>query len=188
MSPRAFPTIALLPAFAVLALLALGGCGGSDFTGDVKVPHGYNVYRGNGVSFVHPASWSPTTRTLARGVTEIRFADPGGKGPAAAAVSLTIEPGVGARFEAQLDSERAVLESVGGAEVSQDAVDVPGADKAFRSTVEVPDRGSGPSASQAVDVLLPDGRHLALAAGAPDSRRDAIDADAVITSLRLERP
>jgi hypothetical protein len=188
MTPRSFPALALLPAAALLAVLALGGCGGADFKGDVNVPDGYTVYRGGGVSFVHPAAWKPTTRTLTKGVTEIRFQDPGAKGPAPAAVSLTVEPGVGARFEAQLDSERSVLEGVGGAKVSQDAVDVPGARKAFRSTIKVPDHGTGPSASQAIDVLAADGRHVALAAGAPDSQRDALDTDAVIASLRLEQP
>jgi hypothetical protein len=187
MTSRTFPILALLPAAAVLAVLALGGCGGADFKGDVKVPDGYVVYRGPGVSFVHPAGWKPTTRSLTKGVTEIRFQDPGARGPAPAAVSLTVEPGVGTRFEAQLDSERAVLEAVGGAKVSQDAVDVPGARKAFRSKIEIPDRGTGSSASQAVDVLAADGRHLALAAGAPESQRDAIDVDAVIASLRLEQ-
>jgi hypothetical protein len=43
-----------------------------------------------------------------------------------------------------------------------------------------------PSTSEAVDVLTQDGRHLALAAGAPDDREDAVDASAVVESLRLE--
>ena len=80
-----------------------------------------------------------------------------------------------------LDSERAVLETAGGAKVSQDEVDVPGARKAYRSTIE-----SDAAKSEAVDVLLPDGRHVALAAGAPDGQGDALDVDAVIGSLRVE--
>jgi hypothetical protein len=76
-----------------------------------------------------------------------------------------------------LESERAVLETTGGADVSQEEIDVPGARKAYRSTIE------GDSAtSQAVDVLAADGRHLALAAGGGD-----LDVDAVIGSLRLEQ-
>ena len=80
-----------------------------------------------------------------------------------------------------LDSERAVLETTGGAEVSQDEVDVPGAQKAYRSTIE-----SDAARSEAVDVLLPDGRHVALAAGAPEGEDGALDVDAVVGSLRVE--
>ena len=34
-------------------------------------------------------------------------------------------------------------------------------------------------------MLAPDGRHLALAAGGPEGEQDALDADAVIASLRV---
>jgi hypothetical protein len=176
MASRSFPFLALLP--AALATLALLSCGGSDFEGEADVPEGYATYRGNGVSFIHPGAWKPTTRELGKGITEVRFQDPAAADDADAAVSLTVQSGVGDRFDAMLDSEREVLETAGGADVSQDEVDVPGARKAYRSTIE-----TGSSASQAVDVLTPDGRHLALAAGGDD---DALDVDAVITSLRLE--
>lgn len=168
---RPLPLLALL-----IAALALPGCGGSDFEGKPDVPDGYATYRGNGVSFVHPAAWKPTTTELGKGVTEVRFQDPAAKG--AAAVSLTVQPGVGDRFDAVLDSEREVLETTAGADVSQDEVDVPGARKAYRSTIE-----TDAATSKAVDVLAPDGRHLALAAGGDD---DALDVDAVVASLRLE--
>jgi ABC-type glycerol-3-phosphate transport system substrate-binding protein len=175
MASRSFPFLALLPASALLALFALLGCGGPSFEGQVDVPDGYATYRGNGVSFIHPAAWKPTTRDLGKGITEVRFQDPAADD---AAVSLTVQPGVGDRFDAMLDSEREVLETTGGADVSQDEVDVPGARKAYRSTIE-----TGSAASQAVDVLMTDGRHLALAAGGD---HDELDVDAVITSLRLE--
>ena len=174
MAVRPFPLLALLPATALLATFALLGCGGPDFKGRVDVPDGYATYRGNGVSFVHPASWKLTTRELGKGITEVRFQDPSG---ADAAVSLTVQPDVGERFDALLESERTVLETAGGADVSQDEVELPGALKAYRSTID----GDG-ATSQAVDVLAPDGRHLALAAGG-----DELDVDAVIRSLRLER-
>jgi hypothetical protein len=174
MAARPFPFLALLPATALLATFALLGCGGPDFKGEVDVPDGYATYRGNGVSFVHPATWKPATRELGKGITEVRFQNPAGSG---AAVSLTVHADVGARFEAQLESERAVLEAAGGADVSQDEVELPGARRAYRSTIEGED-----ATSEAVDVLAPDGRHLALAAGG-----DELDVDAVIRSLRLER-
>ena len=74
-----------------------------------------------------------------------------------------------------------MLESAGGAEVSHEDVDVPGADKAVRSTIE-----SSGASSQALDLLAPDGRHVALAAGGPEGDLGALDPDAVIGSLRLE--
>lgn len=179
MASRSFPFLALLPATALLATFALLGCGGPSFEGKVDVPDGYATYRGNGVSFIHPAAWKPTTRELGKGITEVRFQDPAAAGDAAPAVSLTVQPGVGDRFDAMLDSERDVLETTAGADVSQDEVDVPGARKAYRSTIE-----TGATKSQAVDVLAPDGRHLALAAGGDE---DTLDVDAVIRSLRLEQ-
>ncbi len=181
MTSRTFPFLALVPALALLAALALPGCGGSDFEGEADVPDGYATYRGEGVSFVHPASWRPKANDLGKGITEIRFQDPAAAGDGDAAVALTIQPDVGDRFDAQLDSERTVLESTGGAGVTQDEVDVPGASKAYRSTIE-----ADGSASEAVDVLAPDGRHIALAAGGPDGQADALDAAAIVNSLRLE--
>ena len=180
-----FPYLALLPAAALLAVLALIGCGDSGFEGDVEVPDGYATYRGGGVSFVHPEAWEPTTRELSEGVTEIRFQAPDATGANAPAVSLTTQDGVGDRFDALLDSQRELLETAGDATVAQEEVDVPGARKAYRSRIELPGDGS-PSTSEAVDVLAADGRHLALAAGAPDDESDAVDAAAVVGSLRLE--
>jgi hypothetical protein len=181
MSSRTFPFLALLPAALLLAALALPGCGGSDFEGEAEVPDGYATYRAEGVSFIHPEAWEPTERDLGKGITEVRFQDPAASGDADASVSLTVQPDVGDRFDALLESERAVLESTAGAGVSQDEVDVPGARKAYRSTIEL-DGGAG----EAIDVLAPDGRHIALAAGGPDDQSDAVDAGAVVDSLRLE--
>jgi hypothetical protein len=180
MTSRRFPFLALLPAAVLLAALAVPGCGGGDFDGAADVPGGYATYRGDGVSFVHPEGWEATERDLGKGITEVRFQDPAAAGEADAAVSLTIQPGVGERFDAMLESERAVLESAGGAGVSQDEVDVPGARKAYRRSIE-----SDGAASEAIDVLAPDGRHIALAAGGPDDQSDAVDAGAVVDSLRL---
>jgi hypothetical protein len=179
---RSLPLLAAL----LLAPVALLGCGGSDFEGEVEVPDGYATYSGNGVSFVHPAAWEPTTRELTDRVTEIRFQDPATDGPNAPAVSFTMQGGVGDRFDAMLDSQRELLETTRDAKVSQEAVDVPGARLAYRSRIELPGDGNGSSTSEAVDVLTPDGRHLALAAGGRDE--DAVDAGAVVDSLRLEQP
>ena len=166
---------------AVFAVLCLGGCGGSDFEGDVDVPDGYATYKGNGVSFVHPEDWQATTKSLGHEITELRFQDPDAGGPAPSAVSFTVQPGAAERFDSQLEGERSVLESAGGAKVSHEDVDVPGATKAVRSTIE-----SSGARSEAIDVLAHDGRHLALAAGGPEGEQDALDADAVIASLRVE--
>jgi hypothetical protein len=118
---RSFPLIALLPAVVLL----LVGCGGSDFEGEIDVPDGYETYSGNGVSFVHPAAWAPTTRALTARVTEIRFQDPETDDPNAAAVSFTMQDDVADRFDAMLDSRRELLETTRDAKVSQEAVDVP---------------------------------------------------------------
>jgi hypothetical protein len=170
------PTAPLL----LLALLVLGGCGGSGFDGDVDVPDGYDTYDQNGVSFVHPAGWRMTTKSLGHDITEVRFQDPDAEGTAPAAISLTVQPGVGERFDRQLESERTVLESAGNAKVSHEDVDVPGATKAVRSTIE-----SSGASSEAVDLLAPDGRHVALAAGGPEGELGELDPGAVIESLRL---
>jgi hypothetical protein len=180
-----FPYLALLPAAVLFAVVALAGCGDSGFEGDVDVPDGYATYRANGVSFVHPEAWKPATRELTDGVTEVRFQAPDASGPNAPAVSLTTQDDVGDRFDALLDSQRDLLESAGDATVSQEEVEVPGATKAYRSRIELPGDGSA-STSEAVDVLAADGRHIALAAGAPDDESDAVDADAVVSSFRLE--
>jgi hypothetical protein len=179
-----FPYLALLPAAVLAAVLALAGCGDSGFDGDVDVPDGYATYSGAGVSFVHPEGWEPTERELTDGVTEIRFQPPGA-GANSPAVSLTTQDDVGDRFDALLDSQRDLLESTADATVSQEEVDVPGATKAYRSRIELPGEGSS-STSEAVDVLAADGRHIALAAGGPDDEGDAVDADAVVSSFRLE--
>ena len=176
----------LPPTLIALALTGAVGCGGgASFDGEVDVPDGYETYRGEGVSFVHPAAWRPSTRSLGHDITEIRFqaADAGRTAPA---VVLTVQPGVGERFDTKVASQRDVLESVGDAEVEQDSVEVPGARKAYLSHIDVPDRGTGPSKSQSVDLLTADGRHLALSAGAPERDADAVDADAVIASLRVD--
>jgi hypothetical protein len=167
---------------AVLIALLIAGCGGgADFEGDVEVPEGYSTYRGEGVSFVHPAGWEPEPRELSGGVSEIRFLPPDAAGANAPAVSLTFQDGVGDRFDALLDAQRELLETAGDATVAQEDAEVPGASKAYRSRIELPE-----ATSEAVDVLTPDGRHIALAAGAPDGQSDAVDADAVVTSFRLE--
>jgi hypothetical protein len=165
----------------LLGLVVLAGCGGPGFDGDVEVPDAYATYRAGEVSFVHPAGWKMTRRSLGHGITEVRFQDPAAEGAAPAAISLTVQPGVGERFDGQLESERSALESAGGAKVSREDVAVPGSAKAVRRTIE-----SSGAASQAVDVLAPDGRHLALAAGGPDGRLGELDPEAVIASLRLE--
>jgi hypothetical protein len=151
-------------------LLCVAGCGGG-----ADVPDGYATYEGNGVSFVHPEGWSASTKSLGHDITEVRFE------AAEAAVSLTVQPGVGERFDSQIEGERAVLESAGGAEVTQEDADVAGASKAVRSTIE-----SGGAKSEAVDVLLPDGRHVALSAGGPEGELGVLDPAAVIASLRVE--
>jgi hypothetical protein len=161
----------LLP--ILLALLAAAGCGGGG-----EIPDGYATYRGNGVSFVHPAGWEATTKSLGHGITEVRFEDPETSGPA---VSLTVQPDVGERFDTQLEGERTVLESAGGAEVTFEEVDVAGAEKAVRSTIE-----SSGAKSEALDVLAPDGRHLALAAGGPKGEQGPLDTGAVVDSFRIE--
>src|SRR5688572_23722416 len=126
MTSRSFPFLALVPALALLVALAVPGCGGSDFEGEADVPDGYATYRGDGVPFIHPQGWKPATKDLGKNITQVLFQDPDA-GEGDAAVSLTIQPDVGDRFDAQLESERKVLETGTGAGVTQDEVDVPGA-------------------------------------------------------------
>ena len=68
---------------AVFAVLCLGGCGGSDFEGDVDVPDGYATYKGNGVSFVHPEDWQATTKSLGHEHHRAALPGPGRRWPGA---------------------------------------------------------------------------------------------------------
>jgi hypothetical protein len=163
---------------SLIVALCLAGCGGADHGGDVDLPDGYVGYSAEGVSFVHPRGWRPTTRSLGHGITEVRFEDPDARG--GAAISLTTQRMAAGRFERRLEDERSVLEGAGGAQVTREDVDVPGAIRAVRSTIESPG-----ASSEALDLLMPGGRHLALAAGAPAGRRGVLDAAAVIASLRV---
>ena len=70
-----------LPLLVLLAVLALPGCGGDDgFDGNADVPDGYATYRGEGVTFVHPAELEADRRvSSSKGLTEVRFQEAGSR-------------------------------------------------------------------------------------------------------------
>jgi hypothetical protein len=178
--PRLTSTIAA--ALALVALLA--GCG-DEQVGGGDVPDGYALYRGEGVSFAHPAGFEAETETNANGVEEVTLKDPDG-GDDAPYVHLTIAPGRGDDIEPLARSLRVTVESsLFKGEVSDEReVDVDGASAARRVAIRQPARDGAVFERESLLVLAPDERFYVLSAVAPESGGD-IDRDAVIRSFRL---
>jgi hypothetical protein len=173
-----------LVATLVLAPLLAAGCGGKDYSGKVDVPKGYSVVRQAGVSFVRPAGFSDQELRTPRGLRQTHFGDPAAAGKGSFVVFST-QAGVGKRFDSLVDDTRRVVESTDG-KVELDAVDVPGAQKAYRSTIDAPDQpGTGDVHSQVLQVLLRDGTYVSLTAGTTE-RDKHVDVDAVLDSFRVQ--
>jgi hypothetical protein len=177
---------ALILTIALAMLAALAGCGGDEPGGGADVPEGYAVYRGEGVSFAHPAGFEAETKTNANGVEEITLKDPDG-GADAPYVHLTIAPDRGDDIDPLLRSVRVATESIFKGEVSGEReVDVDGATAARRVDIRQPSRDGTVFERESLLVLAPDERFYILSAAAPESEEDAIDRDAVIGSFRLQ--
>ena len=177
---RALSSLVLVVLVALLA-----GCGGDELSGAADVPERYSLYRGEGVSFVHPDGFEAETKTNANGVKEVTLKDPAG-GDDAPYIHLTIAPERGDDIEPLARSLRVTTESVFDGEVSDEReVDVEGATAAQRVEIRQPSRSGPVFERESLLVLAPDQRFYVLSAAAPESAGDAIDRDAVIRSFRL---
>jgi hypothetical protein len=166
--------------FALITALAATGCGGAGYKGDVKVPKGYETTKVDGVSFVRPASFTGHDLKTAAGLLHTQYGDPAVKGGEGAFVGVSTLPNARRRFETIVSDARSVIESTDG-KVDVKEVDVPGAEKAYRSTIE-----AGDVRSQMLEVLLEDGTYVSLSAGAPKAHSGGVDAGAVLDSFRVE--
>jgi hypothetical protein len=183
--PTSVARAAALPLAIALAFLtpdaaALAGCGGGDeLSGAADVPDGYSLYRGDGVSFVHPDGFEPEAKTNANGIAEVRLTAPGGGD---AYIHLTIAPDRGSDIEPLARSVRVAAEGLYGAEPGEEReVDVAGATAARRLDIVQPARDGAPRVERRdLLVLAPDGRFFILDAGGA-----GIDRDAVVDSFRL---
>jgi hypothetical protein len=180
--------LSLLAVAAALVATA-AGCGGSDFSGPVDVPKGYVTVRADGVSYVRPAAFRGMGDIeTAEGLRSSPFGDPRTKRTPQALVTFSSEPNARDEFESRVSEARVVIESTDG-KVKSRAVDVKGADKAYRLEIDAPRaEGSEPVAThnQMLMVLLRDGTAVSLTAGGPERDQDALDADAVIDSFRVQ--
>ncbi len=169
---------------------ALTACGGSDdLTGTPKVPEGYTLYKGAGVSFAHPRGWKITERTTADGTPEIQVTDPAAKDTPSPLILLLISAGAEKRFESLVDQRRVVMTEVHDGEIESDsAVELDGAKKALRTTTKTPPaKGTKPVEvrSASIDAVRENGDVVVLVAAAPQRGDSTLDPEKVIDSLRL---
>jgi hypothetical protein len=165
---------------ALIGALAVTGCGGARYKGEVKVPKGYETVKVDGVSFVRPASFTGHDLKTASGLLHTQYGDPAVKGGKGAFVGVSTLPNARKRFETIVSDARSVVESTDG-KVDVDEVDVPGAEKAYRSKIE-----AGDVRSQILEVLLSDGTYVSLSAGTSKDDADGVDTGAVLDSFRVE--
>lgn len=173
----------LLLALAALALLA--GCGGDGNTGEVDVPDGYALYRGEGVVFAHPDGFEAETETNANGIREVTLRDPAA-GDTAPYIHLTVAPDRGADIEPLARSVRVAAETVFKGDVGDEReVEVEGAVAARQVGIRQPARDGTTFERKSLMVLARDERFYILSAAVPESGGDGLDRDAVIRSFRL---
>jgi hypothetical protein len=178
-----------VPAWPALAGAVLSGCGGGGAL-EGEVPAGYVTFRGEGVTFAHPPGWQPERQPFPEGA-EVFFAPPSPGPEPFAQIALRVERGFTPdKFESRIDQVRSGLVQFDSAEiVSDEEVDVEGAQIAFRSVIEVPPGpGTGPLAvrSTIVDLLTDGGALVSLAVPVPEREgEEPVDAEAVLSSLRV---
>ena len=181
-----------LPLMLVGLLTAglLSSCGGSDFSGDPKIPDGYKTYDADGISFAYPGDWQVTERTDQEGAPVVEITPPDKSKTPYGLISVLVSPKAGDRFESLVDQSRIVVRDVNNGKIDSDeSVDIPGAKKALRSTATVPaDQGSDPVEvkSDNLDLVRDNDDVVNLTVAAPQRDGQDFDPAAVVDSFRLK--
>ena len=177
----------------LLGLLTAGllsSCGGSDFSGDPKVPDGYKTYDADGDSFAYPGAWQVAKRTDQEGAPVVEITPPDKSKTPYGLISVLVSPKAGDRFESLVDQSRIVVRDVNNGKIDSDeSVDIPGAKKALRSTATVPaDQGSDPVdvKSDNLDLVRENDDVVNLTVAAPQRDGQDFDPAAVVDSFRLK--
>jgi len=178
----------------LLCLLTAGlltSCGGgSDFSGDPEIPHGYKTYDADGVSFAYPGDWQVAKRTDQEGAPVVEITPPDKSKTPYGLISVLVSPKAGDRFESLVDQSRIVVRDVNNGKIDSDeSVDIPGAKKALRSTATVPaDQGSDPVEvkSDNLDLVRENDDVVNLTVAAPQRDGQDFDPAAVVDSFRLK--
>jgi hypothetical protein len=183
-SPRQIATGLL-----ALALAASGCGGGGDFSGEAETPEGYTTFDGAGVTFAYPDGWQVEETTDPDGGPFVQILPPDKSKTPYGLVQLTVTPKAGERFESLADQRRVVLRELNDGEISSDeAVEIPGAEKALRAIgTTPPGKGNDPVEVKAdsLDVLRSNGDVLTFTVAAPQRGEPELDPEAVVQSFRL---
>lgn len=180
-----------------VALLVVAGIvlAGRDDDRPAAAPAGYATFEtqleGRTVSFAYPRAWGEVERRTESGVQTFRFRGPPDADGERSAVRLAADPDADIGFDAQygLVTAHDRLRMANVREISEEDVDVPGAERAKRLVLEYDlrtDRGATQrSRASSIFAQSADGLFVSLlvdtAAADPD-----VEADAVLGSLTLD--
>jgi len=184
---RALPLL-LLSLIAAGTLASCGG-GGGDFSGDPDVPDGYKTFETTGISFAYPGDWQVEERTDADGAPAVQITPPDKAKTPFGLIQLTVSPDAGDRFESIVDQTRIVVREVNDGEIESDEeVELPGAERALRSTTVTPaGRGTDPVEvrSDGLDVLRDNGDVIGFTVAVPQRDGEDLDPAPIVDTLRL---
>jgi len=182
---------ALLP-FAVLLCLAAAGCGGggSDFSGDAKVPDGYKTYENAGASFAYPPDWQVEDAPSEDGGQVVQITPPDKTDTPYGLIRFSRTPKAGDRFKSLADQRRLVIRDVNDGKIDSDEeVDIPGAKQALRATATTPPgQGSDPVEVKAdsLDVLRENDDVMVLTVASPERKGQSFEPAEIVDTFRLE--
>ncbi|MGI8623747.1 MAG: hypothetical protein ACR2NB_09750 [Solirubrobacteraceae bacterium] len=170
------------------ALVLVAGCGGTqaeDLTGAVKVPAGYVVFRGEGVSLVHPKGWRVAVRRYPIR-TVLEASKPGDRAAGSIFVFLERRPSVRSPRD-QLDDLQVVRKAQDARDVVRSVrdVDLSGAKEAVLEVAHLTERGGTRIVQANVEAVTDRDRDASISATVLESRRAGLDAKAVARSFRL---
>ena len=189
-------TVVISVLAAVVVLVAVGvvlARSGGD--GSAAVPKGYATYEaridGHTVRFAYPRAWGDVERRTERGVQIFRIRGPRDDDRERSAIRLAAEPDTNISFQSQygLVDAHDRLQLANDRELSEEDVDVPGAEHAKRLVLEYDLRtdagGTQRSRLSSVSAQTDDGLFVTLLADTAADDPD-VDADAVLESLSLD--
>lgn len=189
-------TIAVSVVAAVVVLVVTGvllaGLGDDE---PAAAPKGYATFEvqigGRSVSFAYPRAWGDVERQSERGVQVFRIFGPRDADGERSVVRLAAQPDKTISFESLygLTDGNDRLELANDREISEQDVDVPGAEHAKRRVLEydlqTDSGGTQRSRSSTIFALSDEGLFISLAADTP-AGKPAVDANAVLESLTLD--